>query len=382
MNKVFDFSKSEAGTLDVSMYGVLYGDWFPGSEEDALIAAIKGCLPTDKINVHINSEGGDMFAGIAVRNLLAAHPGEVTCIVEGLAASAASIVAMAGKTVMGRGSMLMIHNPWTIALGGAEDLRATADMLDKAQGALVSIYEAKTGKSGDELKGLLNAETWMTADEALEAGFADELADEGEEPTVEDVVVVASDRFAGVRNEHRIKFNGVLFPRDRVPARILAMAKTPGPAPVSAVDALQSAAPAAVLAIVPPAAPEPPLARAELARRAPELLAALVDEGRAAGVAAERARLQAIDELGLKGCLELIAAAKYGETPMDAPTLAVAAIKAGHQAGAELLSARRVESRVLAGVVAGAPDQAAAASARIIQAIADGGNARRGGTVR
>ncbi len=198
------------------MYGVLRGVWSKGSDEAELMAAVGGCSADDSISVHINSEGGDMFAGIAIKNILAAHPGNVTCIVEGLAASAASIVAMAGRTVMRNGAMMMIHNPWAIVAGNADDLRDKADMLDKARGTLIDIYKAKTGKSKSELKSLLDAETWMTADEAVEAGFADDTSDDDDDDAL-DVVAV---------NKRSVSINNAVFQRDRVPAQILAMART------------------------------------------------------------------------------------------------------------------------------------------------------------
>ncbi len=216
-SKVFSFLKSE-DVLDVQMYGVMHGKWLDDSEEATFADAIKSCAPTDKINVRINSEGGDMFAGIAIRNMLASHPGEVTCIVEGLAASSASIVAMAGKTVMRSGAMMMIHNPWAIVAGDADDMRAAAGMLDKSKSALVSIYQDKTGKSEAELKAMLSAETWMTAGEAVEAGFADEECEDDDD--VMDVVA---------ENKKRVRINNVTFARSRVPAQILAMARNVNP---------------------------------------------------------------------------------------------------------------------------------------------------------
>ena len=215
-SKVFSFLKSDNGALDISMYGVLYGDWFKGSEEADLVAAIKSCAPTDAITLHINSEGGDMFAGIAIRNILEAHPGEVTCVVEGLAASAASIAAMAGRTVMRSGAMMMIHNPWTVVAGDADDMRAAAEMLDKSRDALVAIYQEKTGKSVAELKALLSAETWMTAAEAVKAGFADDEDDDEDDDDTMDVVALS---------KRRVSINNVAFPTNRVPPQILAMAR-------------------------------------------------------------------------------------------------------------------------------------------------------------
>jgi hypothetical protein len=281
---------------------------------------------------------------------------------------------------MGVGAMMMIHPPLSLAMGNAADLRKTADVLDKVQTGLSAIYTTKTGKSLDEITKLVNDETWMTADEAVAAGFADAVGDpmgaDGDEGEPD-----PDDPNEGNEDEpteparldvNTVMWNRVKFPATALPERILAMVKPPETKP--------AAVPAPVLAIVPPPPPEPVLSRAEIERRAPEVVAVIKAEAQAAGVAAERARLQGIDDLGLKGCADLIAAAKYGPSPMDAPTLAVAAIKAGHQAGIEMLAARRVESRPLAGVVAGAPDQTASAEqARIVKAIADGGNARRGG---
>ncbi len=215
-SKVFSFLKSES-VLDISMYGALRSDWSKGSEQGALLDAVKACDPTDSIKVRINSEGGDMFAGIAILNILDSHPGDVTCVVEGLAASAASIVAMAGKTVMRNGAMMMIHNPWAIVAGDADDMRSAADMLDKSKASLVAIYEEKTGKSENELKKLLSAETWMTAAEAVEAGFADEECDEDEDD--EWCLDVAAE------NKKRVRINNISFPRSHVPPQILAMVR-------------------------------------------------------------------------------------------------------------------------------------------------------------
>jgi ATP-dependent Clp protease, protease subunit len=377
--------------LDIQMHGVIDGGWGDeGIDTADVISELQQHRDAKTVKVRINSVGGAAFGGVAMYNALQDHPGAVTCCVEGLAASAASLVAMAGKTVMGKGSMMMIHSPSTLAMGNAAELRKTADVLDKVQDALAEIYQAKTGKSLAEINDLLDDETWMTAAEACAAGFADEVDDEAfkgapgsaegaDEPDPSEPPEDDADDDDEADDQPQMTadgmaWRGVTFPLAALPQQILAMAK-PAPASVH-----PPAAPAPVLAIVPPPTPPAPLSRAEIELRAPELIKALREEGHAAGAVAERARLQAIDELGLKGCAEMIAEAKYGDKPMDAPALAVAAIKAGHQAGAELLAARRVESRVLAGVVAGAPDQAAAAaSARIVQAITDGGNARRGG---
>ena len=130
----------------------------------------------ESLRVMINSGGGDVFAGQAIHSMLSRHPAKVTVYVDGLAASIASIVAMAGDTVvMPRNAMMMVHNPWTFGLGDAREFRKLADTLDSIRESMIAAYESKTGLTRGELMPLLNAETWMTAEEAVEKGFADEI---------------------------------------------------------------------------------------------------------------------------------------------------------------------------------------------------------------
>ncbi len=131
------------------------------------------------IRVHLNSPGGDVFEGMTMLNLLKAHSARVEVLVDGIAASAASFVAMAGdRIVMGEGSMLMIHNPMTIMWGNAAELRKQAEVLDKVAGEMAGIYAKRTGKSEDQARAWMDAETWFTGKEAVEAGLADELVAE------------------------------------------------------------------------------------------------------------------------------------------------------------------------------------------------------------
>lgn len=132
----------------------------------------------DSVTVEINSPGGDVFAGLAIYNGLRNSGKKINVKVMGLAASAASLIAMAGDTIeMPENSFMMIHNPWGFAAGDANEMRATADVLDKIGTGLVSTYAKRTGKSEDEITALLNAETWMTAQEAVDAGFATKVVD-------------------------------------------------------------------------------------------------------------------------------------------------------------------------------------------------------------
>lgn len=390
--------------LDIQIHGEIDGGGWMGDEgvdTSALVGEMQKHLDAKTIGVRINSVGGSVFGGVSMYNALQSHPADVTCTVEGLAASAASLVAMAGKCVMGTGAMMMVHKPLMLAMGNADDLRKSADVLDKVQEALAGIYTAKTGKSLDEINGMLDDETWMTADEAVAKGFADEVMPDVKTDYGPGTQVPAEqkdfndDAADGDEEEGEgdpdtddpdepmmlgdaVKWRGVVFPVNKLPQQIVAMAKTPVPPKAPA------------LAIVPPPAAkqpeatitifEPPLARADIERRAPAIVAALIEEGRVAGVAAERARLKEIDELGVRGCADLVHAAKYGDKPSDAPTLAMAVVRAGQVAGADMLALRRQESEQIAAVTQSAPsiDTDRAAEARLIKAMVDGGNARRG----
>ncbi|HDZ3664577.1 TPA: Clp protease ClpP, partial [Mannheimia haemolytica] len=131
-----------------------------------------------QINLHIHSPGGDVFDGIAIYNLLKNHPANKTVYIDGLAASMASVIAMAGdEIIMPENAMMMIHKPWGIQGGDADDMRKYADLLDKVESTLIMAYVAKTGKYETDLAEMLKEETWLTGKECVEQGFADKLAE-------------------------------------------------------------------------------------------------------------------------------------------------------------------------------------------------------------
>jgi len=134
-----------------------------------------------KLNIYINSLGGDLFAGQAIYSMIRRHKAKKTVYIDGLAASAASIIAMAGDTIiMPHNSMLMIHNCLTIAMGNANDFRKLADDMDKIGESIVSVYTDRTALLESEVKQFMDDETWFTAQEAVDYGFADEI-EEGKE---------------------------------------------------------------------------------------------------------------------------------------------------------------------------------------------------------
>lgn len=138
-----------------------------------------GALPGDAaIDLRLNSPGGSVFDAVAIYNALKRHAGDITVWIDGIAASAASYIAMAGDTIiMPENAFLMIHDPSGLVMGTAEDMRSTAEALDKVKGSLIQGYAAKSGKSDDEIAALMAAETWLDAKDALDFGFVDRIAE-------------------------------------------------------------------------------------------------------------------------------------------------------------------------------------------------------------
>jgi ATP-dependent protease ClpP protease subunit len=138
--------------------------------------ALDGLGDVNELHVHINSPGGEVWEGIAILNSLRRHPATVTAVIDGLAASAASFIAVgADKTIMGRNTEMMIHDAWGIAIGPAADMRAMGERLDKLSDNIASMYADKAGGDTGKWRGFMLEETWYDADEAVAAGLADEV---------------------------------------------------------------------------------------------------------------------------------------------------------------------------------------------------------------
>jgi ATP-dependent Clp protease protease subunit len=138
-----------------------------------------GALPDyAAIDLRLNSPGGSVFDAVAIYNALKRHQGDITVWIDGIAASAASYIAMAGDIiVMPENAFLMIHDPSGLVMGTAEDMRSTAEALDKVKGSLIQGYASKSGKPDDEIAALMAAETWLDAKDALDLGFIDRIAE-------------------------------------------------------------------------------------------------------------------------------------------------------------------------------------------------------------
>ena len=175
------------------------------------------------ITVWINSPGGDCVAAAQIYNMLMDYKGDVTVKIDGIAASAASVIAMAGtKVLVSPVSMLMIHNPMTAAFGNSEEMQRAIEMLGSVKDSIINAYEIKTGLSRAKLSRLMDAETWMDANKAVELGFADGImsrADETEDMPAPTVSMLYSQ--ANVVNSlmEKIAAKCAIDPKPAVPER-------------------------------------------------------------------------------------------------------------------------------------------------------------------
>jgi ATP-dependent Clp protease protease subunit len=169
--KSFEVKADASGDAEIYLYDVI--DSYYGVSATAFAAALAE-ITSNKIHLHINSPGGDVFEARAMVAAIGASKATIVAHIDGLAASAASYVAMACDEVqITDGAFFMIHNAWSFAMGNAADMRATADLLDKIDMSIVSDYMRKTGKDEAQIKDWMAAETWFSAQEAVDLGFAD-----------------------------------------------------------------------------------------------------------------------------------------------------------------------------------------------------------------
>jgi ATP-dependent Clp protease protease subunit len=186
-----------AGTI--SIFDEIGVDPYTGEGTSAkrIGAALRQIGEKNPVTVYINSPGGSMFEGLAIHSLLREHKGEVTVKVLGVAASAASLVAMAGDRLeIARSGFLMIHNAWVMAVGNRNDLRAYADTLEPFDRAMADLYAERTGVDLEKIAAMMDGETWIGGSEAVDTGFADSLlaADEVSEGDAPRAEVIAARR--------------------------------------------------------------------------------------------------------------------------------------------------------------------------------------------
>lgn len=199
--------KTDAPDDSAELY--IFGDIDPWTHDDKnpnrsasdIVKALQG-LKAKSLTVHINSYGGDVKEGLAIYNTIKNSGMQVTTICDGFACSIASVIFMAGtRRVMNDASLLMIHNPWTMAIGNAEDMRKQADDLDVIAQASVEAYKNSSALLDDEIHKLMDAETWILPEQALEYGFATEIQSKPEEGLRQSAMKIIMARMTAPRQD-------------------------------------------------------------------------------------------------------------------------------------------------------------------------------------
>ncbi|MDN2996413.1 head maturation protease, ClpP-related [Streptococcus suis] len=175
MHKFWNFTEDVSGRI-LRIEGQIADETWFGDEVTPQVFKNDLHAGNGDITLWINSPGGDVFAAAQIYNMLMDYKDDVHVVIDGLAASAASVIAMAGTTVsMSPVAMMMIHNPWTVAQGEAKDMQKVIEMLDEIKESIINAYELRTGLSRTKLSHLMDSESWFNAKKAVELGFADKI---------------------------------------------------------------------------------------------------------------------------------------------------------------------------------------------------------------
>lgn len=173
-NKFWEFRNSAGGGAELTLYGEISDKSWYGDEVTPKMFKSELDECEGDLTIFINSGGGDVFAGFTIYNMLARYEGKKTVHIDALAASIASVIAMAGdEIIMPENAMMMIHNAWTVCAGDKNELRKMADEVERIDGLIADTYARRGRKTGREYAEMMDAETWFTAQEALEAGLID-----------------------------------------------------------------------------------------------------------------------------------------------------------------------------------------------------------------
>ena len=329
----------DTNSAEINMYGEVVAtrptDWWTGNPipgnfiaQDEFLRDLEGLTGKDSITVHINSVGGDMYAGIAIYNRLKGLAANVTTINDGLAASAGSLIFMAGDTrKVNAGSNLMIHGAAGFLYGyyQVQDLALIKKQLEAHNRAGVNIYAEATGRDKETIKNMVDRETWLTGPDAVEAGFAHEVI--GEETPVS--MSLTPDRAHIIVNGVSMSARGLT----NIPAGIQVMPAAPvsNAALVLPIDNNQD---------ITRSEEEMPITNVEEMRAAhPDLVAQIENAARMEGANQERARIQGIEAIqNAIADQALIRNAKFGEKPLSAEQLAFQAMQAQAALGNTMLA--------------------------------------------
>lgn len=321
--------KNDGNKSRIDLFGYVGGskEYNFGFNEEDFLKEFRTIPAENSLEISINSFGGSVFTALSIYSLLKSHKGELTIRIDGAAMSAATIISSVpnGKVIMPKGSMMMIHKVSSIADGNADDFRKVAEELDKIEGNLLDIYAEKTGKSVEDIKPFVDAETYFTAEEAVEFGLADELDDT---KTVQNTMTGNAVMMNGL--EVSAKFF------ERAPKELFNHAGNSA----NFNNTKQKE--------------DQPMTIEQLKADYPELVEAIRNEAITEGVKNERARIKAIEDIAMPGFENLVEQAKF-ESGKTAENLAMEICKAQKEKEAakikDQIKAREDEAKELEGVV-------------------------------
>ena len=278
---IWNIVKNDDKNAELMLYGDIaesfWGDTISAKEVTEYLTD----LDVENINVYINSNGGVVDTAIAINNALRRHKAKVTVNIDGIAASAATLITCAGDTVrMPKNALFMIHNPSTIAMGDSEEMRKQADVLEKHKNSILETYLQKVNIDKEKLSELMDNETWLSAEEALEYGFIDEIIENADIQVVENKVI-----------SNNMIFNMAEFKNFNVDKNIKNNGKG-----------------------------SEKMTREEIKNQYPDIYAEIINEGKEIGIKEERTRIQEIEDLGYNH--EVVNKAKF-EEPKNARDLAL-----------------------------------------------------------
>jgi ATP-dependent Clp endopeptidase proteolytic subunit ClpP len=228
----YAIQQTEDGEAEVSIYDEI---GFGGVTAKSFLAELKK-LSGQRVHLRINSVGGSVVEGAAIYNALRRHKGGLVVHIDALAASMASVIAMAGdETLIADNALVMIHNPWGMTMGDADELRKEADILDKLKATLVNAYVRKTGMEAEQVAQMMDDETWLDATEAVALGFADAIED-GIEAAASITPEAARARFDTFQNSMARKSTKTIKAEEAAPAEVVAEPIVEAPVADEAVD--------------------------------------------------------------------------------------------------------------------------------------------------
>ena len=318
MPKQFKFwnvmKNEEEKSAELILYGSIGSDeYWDDISDKAFKQDIENLGDVENITLHINSPGGSVFSAVAIANILKNHKAKVTANIDGLAASAATIITSACDTVrMPKNALFMIHNPITFAYGNNQEMQKTVEMLDKVKNSIIETYLNKTKTDKETLSELMDNETWMNAEEAKEYGFIDEILDENVEKEVIENKLIINNMAFDISKFKNFKEKKIQEPR------VINISVNSTGSPEEIADKFRNI----LNSTENQKNKGGNMTLEELKNKFPELCNQIFNEGKEAGITKERERMREIDNLDVSNYSELVENAKYND-PVEASVLAV-----------------------------------------------------------